>query len=123
MSIVEWESVDEDRLTGFVGQERVFDIMPWTEEANRWPWQLQIRSDLFCQGEYVRAARTQEEAKLLADDLTRYAFVALNVIPADPTVAAAFNVPRDDPERKAGDEKIRSRHDWLRKTGWYDPAI
>lgn len=123
MSIVEWNSVDEERLTGFVGHEHVFDIMPWEAEAHRWPWQLQIRSNLFCQGEYVRAARTREEAQLLAEDLTRYAFVALDVVPADPAVAAALSVPRDDPERKAGEENIRSRHNWLRETGWYDPTV
>ncbi|MBB3520976.1 hypothetical protein [Rhizobium sp. BK456] len=123
MSIVEWKAHNGDGVTGFVGRERVFDIMPWTEEASRWPWQLQIRQDLFSQGEYVRAARTQQEAKLLAEELTRYAFVVLDVVPADPVIAADFNVPRDDPERKAGDERIRSRHDWLRETGWYDPTV
>lgn len=123
MSVIEWKSIDEETLIGFVGQEHAFDIMPWDAEAYRWPWQLQIRSDIFCQGEFVRAARSQEEAKLLAEDLTRYAFVALNVVPADPDVAAAFFVPRDDPERKAADEVIRSRHDWLRDTGWYDPSV
>ncbi|MDR6587408.1 hypothetical protein [Agrobacterium tumefaciens] len=123
MGVVEWKNFDEVRLTGFVGRERAFVIMPWADEAHRWPWQLQIRLDLFCQGEYVRAARSQEEAKLLAEDLTRYAFVALDVVPADPDTAAAFFVPRDDSERKAGDEMVRSRHDWLRETGWYDPSV
>lgn len=123
MSIIEWMAIDDDRLRGFVGKEHAFDVMPWTEEAERWPWQLQIRSDLFCQGEYVRAARTPEEAKLLAEDLTRYAFIALDVVPADPDVAAAFLAPRSDPSRKDGEETLRSRHDWLRETGWYDPSV
>jgi hypothetical protein len=123
MSIVEWESVDDDRLIGFVGLRHVFDIMPWTEEAARWPWQLQNRSLLFCQGEYVRAARTQEEAKLIAEELTRYAFDGMKVVPTDPAIAADFLIPRSDPRRKAADDVIRSRHDWLRDTGWYDPSV
>lgn len=123
MSIVEWKAHNGDGLTGFVGRDRVFDIMPWTEEASRRSWQLQIRRDLFCQGEYVRAARTQQEAKLLAEELTRLAFDALNVVPADPDVAAAFFVPRSDPSRKESEDMMRSRHDWLRETGWYDPSV
>ncbi len=123
MSIVEWEPVDEDRLTRYVGRQRAFDIMPWTDESHRWPWQLQIRSDIFCQGEYVRAARTQEEARLLAKDLTRYAFVALDVVPADPEAAAIYLTPRSDPSRKADEETLRSRDCWLRETGWYDPSV
>lgn len=97
--------------------------MPWTEEAARWPWQLQVRIDLFCQGEYVRAATTQEEAKLLAEELTRYAFYGLNVVPADPATDAAFFIPRSDPKRKSDEDVLRSRNDWLRETGWYDPSV
>lgn len=123
MRIIHWNAVDEDGLTGFVGRERAFDIMPWADEAHRWPWQLHIRSDLFCQGEYVRAARTREEAQLLAEDLTRHALIALDVVPADPAIATDFLIPRSDPRRKAADEVIRSRNDWLRDTGWYDPSV
>lgn len=123
MSIINWvpREGDPDRLAGFVGQEIVFDIMPWNEEADRWPWQLQTKRDLF--GEFVRAARTQEEAKLVAEEHTQYVFFSLNVVPADPAAAEALRVPRDDPERKAGEERIRSRHNWLCETGWYDPAV
>lgn|GEM_PF-5202422 len=71
----------------------------------------------------MRAARTREEAQLLAEDLTRHALIALDVVPADPAIATDFLIPRSDPRRKAADEVIRSRNDWLRDTGWYDPSV
>ena len=112
---IRWEPMTcQEGWHGFLGEVRVFALIPWGGENEKWPWQLQnLRSELIPQ-EPVQAARTSDEAKHLAEMGAAIFLTRAHLIPAtDEQLDTVIPLYRN---RETEQDRIR----WLRETGWHE---
>jgi len=116
--IIQWKSMEplQEGWRGFLGDVCIFAVIPWAEEKERWPWQLQnLRPDLIEQ-EAVVAARTSDEAKHFAEMGVTWFLRRARLLPAtDEQLDATIQSYRN---REAEQDRYR----WLRETGWWEPV-
>ncbi|KSV85586.1 hypothetical protein N181_23300 [Sinorhizobium fredii USDA 205] len=102
---IEWKThPKQEGFHGFLGEERICAVIPWTEKKDRWPWQLQVLNPALLVSEDVVAARTSDEAKHLAEQGVARFLQLDEIIPS-----------------YRNREVEQDRRQWLTETGWFDP--
>lgn len=113
--MIKWKRMTiQEGWIGYLGEVRMWSVIPWPSEEHRWPWQLQTHLPNFLELEAVSAARSSNEAKDIAERSLAWLLTRTQLAPTTQEhLDAVIPYLRN---------RVAQHHhaQWLRETGWWD---